>query len=173
MSQGEVRESPRATSARPDCKLLLYRIAIILGVLALVALRLRDGTGNLIDDAYLTLRDARNVAHGAGVVYNAGEPVLGTTTPLFALLHGALGAVVGAERIPFDAVMVNAIADVLAFLLLTFWVAEAADSTVVGFVAGAAYAFAPRAIEYSSGGMEAPIYTLLILLALREAVRGH
>src|SRR5262249_32809294 len=66
-----------------------------------------------------------------------------------------------------------AIADVLAFLLLASWVAEATGSRLAGLTAGAAYAFAPRAVEYSSGGMEAPLYTLLILLTLREAARGH
>src|SRR5262245_4812944 len=151
----------------------LYRLAMILGIFAIVALRLRDGTGNVIDDAYLTLRDARNVAEGAGLVYNAGETVLGTTTPLFALLHGAMGAVLGARWIPLDAVFINALADVLAFLLLASWVAEATGSRLAGLAAGAAYAFAPRAVEYSSGGMEAPLYTLLILITLREAARGH
>jgi len=40
------------------------------------------------DDAYITYRYARNVATGKGLVYNDGERVLGTTTPLFALLVG-------------------------------------------------------------------------------------
>lgn len=37
------------------------------------------------DDAYITARFARNLAAGAGFVYNPGERVLGTTTPLFTL----------------------------------------------------------------------------------------
>jgi hypothetical protein len=157
----------------PDLAPNLYRIVIVLGVLALVVLRLRDGTANLVDDAYLTLRNARNVAEGFGLVYNPGETVLGTTTPLFAILHGLIGGLLGARWIPLDAVVINAIADTLAFILLVGWIAEAAGSRIVGLAAGAAYAFAPRAIEYSSGGMEAPVYTLLILVALREAARGH
>jgi len=40
------------------------------------------------DDAYITYRYARNVATGKGLVYNEGERVLGTTTPLFAILIG-------------------------------------------------------------------------------------
>ena len=38
------------------------------------------------DDAYITYRYARNLATGAGFVYNPGEPVLGTTTPLYTSL---------------------------------------------------------------------------------------
>lgn len=38
------------------------------------------------DDAYITYRYARNLATGAGFVYNPGESVLGTTTPLYTSL---------------------------------------------------------------------------------------
>ncbi len=43
------------------------------------------------DDAYITYRYADNFRNGLGLVYNPGEWVLGTTTPLFALLLGVLG----------------------------------------------------------------------------------
>jgi hypothetical protein len=42
------------------------------------------------DDAYITYRYARNMAKGKGLVYNDGERVLGTTTPLFAILIGSV-----------------------------------------------------------------------------------
>jgi hypothetical protein len=42
------------------------------------------------DDAYITYRYARNLAGGIGFVYNPGEWVLGTTTPLFTLLLAAI-----------------------------------------------------------------------------------
>ncbi|MHC1781425.1 MAG: hypothetical protein AB9891_01455 [Anaerolineaceae bacterium] len=43
-------------------------------------------TGYTFEDAFITFRYARNLADGLGFVYNAGEHVLGTTTPLFSLL---------------------------------------------------------------------------------------
>lgn len=42
------------------------------------------------DDPFITYRYARNLAQGIGFVYNAGERVLSTTTPLFTLLLAAL-----------------------------------------------------------------------------------
>jgi hypothetical protein len=42
------------------------------------------------DDPYITYRYARNLAEGRGFVYNPGELVLSTTTPLFALLLAGL-----------------------------------------------------------------------------------
>ncbi len=43
------------------------------------------------DDSYITFRYAYNLLKGQGFVYNAGERVLSTTTPLYALLLALLG----------------------------------------------------------------------------------
>ena len=43
------------------------------------------------DDAFITYRYAQNLANGEGFVYNAGEPLLGTTAPGYGLLLGLLG----------------------------------------------------------------------------------
>jgi hypothetical protein len=43
------------------------------------------------DDPFITYRYASNLARGLGFVYNPGERVLSTTTPLFALLLGLMG----------------------------------------------------------------------------------
>src|SRR2546423_15171837 len=58
-------------------------IAIFAIVIRIVLLRITHCT---IEDAYITLRYADNIAHGYGFVYNHGERVLGTTTPLFTLI---------------------------------------------------------------------------------------
>jgi hypothetical protein len=42
------------------------------------------------DDPFITYRYAENLAHGLGFVYNEGERVLSTTTPLFAILLALL-----------------------------------------------------------------------------------
>jgi len=46
-----------------------------------------------VDDAYITYRYADNLRSGLGLVYNRNEWVLGTTTPLFAMLLGLLGTI--------------------------------------------------------------------------------
>lgn len=48
------------------------------------------------DDAYITYRYSANLAAGAGFVYNAGERVLSTTTPLYAMIL-ALAKLAGAD----------------------------------------------------------------------------
>jgi len=46
-----------------------------------------------IDDAYITFRYARNLVNGLGFVYNPGQHVQGTTTPLYTLLLAGLSLV--------------------------------------------------------------------------------
>ncbi len=43
------------------------------------------------DDPFITYRYAENLKNGFGFVYNPGERILSTTTPLFAMLLAALG----------------------------------------------------------------------------------
>jgi hypothetical protein len=47
------------------------------------------------DDPFITYRYAQNIARGTGFVYNPGEQVLSTTTPLFALLLAGLSLLWG------------------------------------------------------------------------------
>jgi len=46
----------------------------------------------VFEDAYITFRYAQNLAQGRGLSFNPGEAVLGTSSPLWALLLGAAGA---------------------------------------------------------------------------------
>ena len=59
---------------------------------AALALRITlfSKTGYTADDALIIFRYAENLAAGNGFVYNPGEHVLGTTTPLYTLLLAAL-----------------------------------------------------------------------------------
>jgi len=57
-----------------------------------LAAALRTDHRLLGDDPLITLTYAKNIAAGNGFVFNQGDPVLGTTTPLFALVIGGLMA---------------------------------------------------------------------------------
>jgi hypothetical protein len=61
------------------------------------------------DDALITVRYAENLARGNGLVYNAGEKFLGTTTPLWALV------LAGASALGLDATAAATWIGVLAF----------------------------------------------------------
>lgn len=48
-----------------------------------------------LDDSWIHLHFARNLAEGAGFAYNPGTPVAGSTAPLWTLLLGAASALLG------------------------------------------------------------------------------
>lgn len=65
---------------------------------------------NTYDDAFITYRYAYNFATGIGFVYNAGEWLLGTTTPLYGLILGCLGFVFGPDTIPIISGVISGMA---------------------------------------------------------------
>jgi hypothetical protein len=62
----------------------------------------------------------RNILSGNGLVYNPGERVLGTTTPLYAGLLSLAALPTGGAQAPFPslALGINALADGLTCILL-------------------------------------------------------
>jgi hypothetical protein len=136
-------------------------LACSLAGLALFA-RLVPGA-RTIDDAYITFRYAQNLLAGNGLVYNPGEAVLGTTTPLYAGLMAALGGLTGGTQAPFPvlALLVNALADAGTCLLLVALAAELGHPRA-GLAASAVWALAPWSVTFAIGGMET---SLLVLLA--------
>lgn len=89
-------------------------IALYLGGLTLL-LALSFSTWSY-DDPYITYRYARNLAQGEGFVYNPGERVLSTTTPLFTLLL-AIPAWLGIQ-LPVAAIWIGSFSIALGGLLL-------------------------------------------------------
>jgi len=74
------------------------RGGVLVLVLAGLAVAIAAGfLGYSYDDAFITYRYARNWAEGAGLVFNPGERVLGTTAPGYALLLGVLSALTGVD----------------------------------------------------------------------------
>ncbi len=139
--------------------LRLLPAAIIL--LALLA-RLVPGA-RTIDDSYITFRYARNILAGNGFVYNPGERVLGTTTPLYTLLMVSLGLVTGGPHAPFPqtALLVNAIADATTCWLL--WrLGRKFEAPLAGAGAALTWAIAPFSVTFAIGGLETSIYVLLL-----------
>jgi len=152
--------SPRAAPAAA--------IAVIAAGLAFwVSFRLY--TGIQLEDAFITYRYAANLAGGAGFVFNAGERVLGTTTPLYTLVLGAFGALLGPGRIPL-------VSSVLAILFAGG--AAALTFSALGrlrcpegarLFAIAAFCFHPEFAWMCTSGMETPLVLLLMAWGLQAA----
>lgn len=120
-----------------------------------------------IDDAYITYRYARNILAGEGFVYNPGERVQGTTTPLYTLLMVMLGALRGGTtaNFPASALAVNALADAITALLL-WQIGRRLKYPYAGIAAGLLWAMAPFSVTFAIGGLETSLYVLLLTAAV-------
>jgi len=150
-----------------------FALLLALGIVVLAfVLRVIQGP-QIVDDAYITFRYARNLASGRGFVYNPGERVLGTTTPLYTLLLAGLHL-----ALPWDfpalALGVSALFDALScFLLMTLFQHRGGDSSSLqgerglswlSFLWAFALALLAQSVAIAASGMETSFYTFLILL---------
>jgi len=137
------------------------RTKLIIAFATAVGVRLgfHLATGFVADDAFITFRYAENLATGYGFVYNAGERVLGTSTPLFTWLLALLATL----RIPtitgalgVSLVCSGLTAAVLYRLAINLRLGRLTWLPVI------AYAFWPRSVPADTSGMETALFTLLI-----------
>jgi Gpi18-like mannosyltransferase len=157
--------------ARPRSP-ILWRVALLTTVLLALAARFVPGE-RTIDDAYITFRYARNLLAGEGFVYNPGQHVQGTTTPLYTLLMVAARGVLPAARLPALALVANALADVGSVIVLARLGQRRLQAPGLGIAAGLLWALSPRSVTFSIGGMETSVYVLLLLLALASYAGGR
>lgn len=141
------------------CVWLPYLLVFLLALTARVIPGART-----IDDAYITFRYARNILGGAGFVYNPGQRVLGTTTPLYALSMAVLGLFSGAAAAPFPqlALVYNAILDSFTAILLLL-IGMRLGLRWAGWGAALAWAIAPWSVTFAIGGMETSLYVFLLV----------
>ena len=134
----------------------------VIALLALVA-RLVPGP-RTIDDAFITFRYAQNLISGAGFVYNAGEHVLGTTTPLYTILLSLVSLPFGGAAAPFPtlALVLNAFFDAVCCWLLVR-LASRLGYPIAGWISAAIWAVAPMSVTFAIGGMETSLFVCLIL----------
>ena len=148
--------------AKSRIRALIFGLPIGIFLLALLARGLA-GT-RTIDDAYITYRYAYNLLAGNGFVYNPGERVLGTTTPLYTLLMTILGSLSGGPQAPFPnlALLINAFADGITCMLLYF-LGRRLGFKYAGAGAAIVWAIAPFSVTFAIGGLETSVYVLLLV----------
>ncbi len=119
-------------------------------------------TGFTADDALITFRYAENLAAGNGFVYNLGEKVLGTTTPLFTFL---LALFVLLKVPAFTAALFVSLACSGVTAVIIYRLAQMLRFTSLSFVPALIYILWPRSIVADSSGLETSFFTLLVASA--------
>ena len=158
---------------RSDIARWIQRDWLLVAGLAGLALILRIVAGaRTIDDAYITFRYARNLAEGLGFVYNPGQRVLGTTTPLYtALMSGSW--LLGQRALPSVALVLNSLADGGTVALL-YWLGQRlSGSRVVAVGVGLAWAVSPMSVTFAGGGMETSLVILFLVASFATYVAGR
>ena len=85
------------TAERRDDLVVLLAAALSLTILLLRERWIAGAAGFPLDDSWIHLQFARNLAEGNGFAYNPGVPVAGSTAPLWTLLLAGVARVVGAS----------------------------------------------------------------------------
>lgn len=112
------------------------------------------------DDAYITFRYAKNLAQGLGFVYNEGERVLGTSTPLFTLLLAGLR--VFQVPVPWGATVVLLLASGVTAVLLRRFAGNLGFGRFA-WLPPVLYALWPRSLTGDTSGMETALFAAIVL----------
>ena len=118
---------------------------------------------HIIDDAYITFRFAKNIAQGQGIVYNPGEKIQGSSSPLFMVILGLCGAL--GLPIPSAALFLGILAN-LCIIVLLVCAGILMKREAAGWLAAMILSTQFIWVIIFVSGMETMAYALVILLAL-------
>ena len=149
-------------------------LALALGVFLLRARQLAGPLGAdafPLDDSWIHLQFARNLAEGRGFSFNPGVPVSGSTAPLWTLTLGGLFAVAGSH--PLLAKVLGTVAALgtawLAGRLATIWTGH----PLLGLLASVLVALAGPMVWGALSGMEVALAALLVTAAFTQHTQGR
>lgn len=122
------------------------------------------------DDPWITYRYAENLARGAGFVYNEGERILGTTTPLYTMILAAAGRL--GLPVPATSWVIN-FAAMIAAILLLFLLVRRLGGEVAGVLAAGLLASGHLFHRIATLGMETSLYVALMIGAFLAWAAGR
>ena len=105
------------------------------------------------DDPFITYRYASNLLHGSGLVYNPGERILSTTSPLFAVVLAMLAPLW--DNFPTLANLISAFS-IAAGGLLLYEIARQLDAPIVSWTSLLLYPISTLLLN--TIGSETPLY---------------
>ena len=141
------------------------QLMVLLG--AAIALRLAwlVYTNYTYEDAFITFRYARNLVSGHGFVFNVGERIYGTTTPLFTLLLAGW-LIVFPENVILGARGFDLLAALGSLTLVWVLLSELEIKTPLRIAVLLLLAISDKLWERDTGGMETPLVIFLMIAAL-------
>ncbi|MCC6350615.1 MAG: hypothetical protein IT347_13600 [Candidatus Eisenbacteria bacterium] len=158
-------------TANPDGRLTRLEIVCLVLALALAAALMWPVRGYLTDDTFIHLQYARHLAEGKGFVFNPGERVYGSTSPLWVALI-ADGIALGFGGLATARVL-GAVATLASVVLFLQLMRRNLRLPVLRGLATIVWAAHPWMIRWSVSGMETPLAVALVLAGFVAFTEGR
>lgn len=158
----------------PAAAALAAALTLALGVFLLRTRQLAGEVGLEafpLDDSWIHLHFARNLAEGHGFSFNPGVPVPGSTAPLWTLALGALFALVGSHPVLAKVVGIAATLGSAALAGRLAWIWTGGPG--LGLLAALLVTLAGPMVWGALSGMEVALAALLVTGALVHHARGR
>jgi hypothetical protein len=124
------------------------------------------------EDAFITFRIARHLAEGVGFVYNSGERVLGTTSPLFTLLLAGWMTIVS-KNVMIGAKIFNLVTSISSLIFLLMALREIGASKAQQTAVLMIFACSVKLIVLEVGGMETSLVLFLMIASWYTYLSGR
>ncbi len=118
------------------------------------------------DDAYITYRYADNLVNGQGLVYNPGQRVFGSSTPLYVVWLAGLHGIARSVPTPELAVRANFIFYAITILGIFFLLTSLDSSAALAALLAGLLAMRQSLLQGSLAGMETFLFTGLLVWSL-------
>ena len=124
------------------------------------------------DDGYITFRYVDNCVNGKGLVYNPGQRVFGSSTPLYTLLLVAARCITNTPT-PELAVRLNLVPFIACGVGIWLLILRYTGSHILGLLGAAAFLVDPFMLSRSTGGMEPFLFGAFMLAAMWAMSGGN
>lgn len=158
------------SAARRDDLLVALAALLPLALYLFREQAIAGGAGFPLDDSWIHLHFARNLAEGAGFSYNPGRAVAGSTAPLWTVLLGGAAVVAGASLLVTK--VVGVAAGVAAAIVTRRAALAWGAPEPTALVAGVGLAWTGAMAWGALSGMEVTLAALLVAAALLAHARG-
>jgi len=146
-----------------DALVLVCLSAVMLAICCVHEFRALGGPGPTLDDTFIHLRFASNLARGHGFSFNPGQQLPGSTSPLWVLILTPFAS--GSKEFMVGASLVLSSLSYLPLGVLAWMLARRLGaSRAIGLTAGALVALNGRLLWAGMSGMETDLFAALSML---------
>jgi arabinofuranosyltransferase len=174
MKQDRLIYSVRRHPVLPAAILVLALAAYHAAMIERFGVTRMDGVTYFLldDDPMISMRYGRNLASGAGLVYNGGERVEGFTNPLFTFLSAGLHLLpVSAPTLPLFVQLTSLLLSAGTLLMLTRFWGNSPPERFAGLAAAIFYLALPNHSYYAHSGFEVYMVIFILIFALWQIER--